>query len=384
MKRIYLRKRLHRVVLLSVLLISMFSVVLWQPDRLLESNSDRQETTVESPVASAAIDEPIQPIPLQLDLDENKVKLGEKLFHDPKLSGNNTISCASCHNLQTGGTDRLPKTLGINGAVGDRNSPTVFNSGFNFKQFWDGRSESLAAQVDGPLNNPIEMGSSWPEAIGKLQRESDYVYMFDKLYPDGIKRENIRDALATFVQSLYTPNSRFDKFLRGDTSAITESEKEGYRRFKASGCVSCHQGVNVGGNMFQTMGIMADYFGDRGEDRIAEDAGRFNVTGDEGDRQLFKVPSLRNIALTAPYFHDGSAPTLEGAVAIMAKYQLGRQMSSRDIEVIVKFLHTLTGEYKGQPLGNSKFEIQNSKLGQSLGARSARRSAYAISIHDSL
>lgn len=330
-------------------MLSMFSVVLWQHYQLLESNSERRETTVESPVASAAINEPIQPIPLGLDLNENKIKLGEKLFHDTKLSGNNTISCASCHNLQTGGTDRLPRSLGINGAVGDRNSPTVFNSGFNFKQFWDGRSESLIAQIDGPIENPREMGSSWPEVIGKLQRESDYVYMFDKLYSDGIKKENTRDAIATFVRSLYTPNSRFDKFLLGDESAITEEEKEGYRRFKAYGCVSCHQGMNVGGNLFQTMGIMADYFGDR-SDQIVEDPGRFNVTGDEGDRHLFKVPSLRNIALTAPYFHDGSVPTLEGAVAIMAKYQLGRQLSSGDIDVIIKFLHTLTGEYQGQAL----------------------------------
>lgn len=335
--------------LLSLVMLAMFSVVLWQHYHLLESNSDRPETMVEPPVASVAINEPIQPIPLGLDLNENQVKLGEKLFHDPKLSGNNRISCASCHNLQTGGTDRLPRSLGINGAVGDRNSPTVFNSGFNFKQFWDGRSENLVDQIDGPIENPSEMGSSWPEIIGKLQRESDYVYMFDKLYRDGIKKDNITDAIATFVRSLYTPNSRFDKFLRGDSEAITESEKEGYRQFKASGCVSCHQGMNVGGNMFQTIGIMADYFGDRG-DIIAEDPGRFNVTGDEGDRHLFKVPSLRNVALTAPYFHDGSVPTLEGAVAIMAKYQLGRQLSSKDIDLIVKFLHTLTGEYKGQAL----------------------------------
>ena len=333
------------MLLLSVLLLSMFFLVLWQHYQLLESNSDREET-VEFPVAIAAIDEPIQPIPLALALNENKVKLGEKLFHDTKLSGDNTISCASCHNLQTGGTDRLPRSMGINGAVGDRNSPTVFNSGFNFKQFWDGRSESLVDQIDGPISNPIEMGSSWPEIIGKLKRESDYVYMFDKLYKDGINKENLRDAIANFMNSLYTPNSRFDKFLLGDSSAITEEEKEGYERFKAYGCVSCHQGMNVGGNMFQTMGVMADYFGDR----KAEDPGRFNVTGNEGDRHLFKVPSLRNVALTDPYFHDGSVPTLKGAVAIMAKYQLGRQLSPKDIELIVKFLHTLTGEYKGQAL----------------------------------
>lgn len=345
-KLIYQKKRLRRVVLLSVLLLSMFLLVLWQHYQLLDPMTTQ---TAESPVASAAIDEPIQPIPLRLELNESKVKLGEKLFHDPQLSGDSSISCASCHNLQTGGTDRLPRSLGINGAVGDRNSPTVFNSGFNFKQFWDGRSETLVAQIDGPINNPKEMGSSWAEIIGKLQGESDYVYRFDKLYPEGIKKENIRDAIATFVRSLYTPNSRFDKFLRGDESAITEEEKEGYRRFKAYGCVSCHQGMNVGGNMFQTMGVMADYFGD-GEDRMPSDAGRFHVTGNEGDRYMFKVPSLRNVALTPPYFHDGSVVTLEGAVAIMAKYQLGRQLSPKDIDLIVKFLDTLTGEYKGQAL----------------------------------
>ena len=337
--------QLRGIILIPILLFCTVAVLLWQQSRQSETPPIAQ---VAQPVASF-IDEPIHPIPLQLDLDEKKVKLGEKLFHDPGLSGDNTISCASCHNLKTGGTDRLARSVGIGGAIGDFNSPTVFNSGFNFKQFWDGRSETLEEQIEGPVTSSIEMGAEWSDIVRKLEKSPDYVSMFSEIYPRGIERNAIKDAIAEFMRSLYTPNSRFDKFLRGDSSAITAAEKEGYRRFKAYGCVSCHQGVNAGGNMFQTIGVMADYLGDRGK-ITAADEGRFNVTGDEGDRHLFKVPSLRNVALTAPYFHDGSTETLEAAIVIMGNYQLGRRLSSEDINLMVEFLKTLTGEYKGKPL----------------------------------
>ena len=337
--------QLRGIILIPILLFCTIAVLLWQQSRQSEMLPIVQ---VAQPVASF-IDEPIHPIPLQLDLDEKKVKLGEKLFHDPGLSGDNTISCASCHNLKTGGTDRLARSVGIGGAIGDFNSPTVFNSGFNFKQFWDGRSETLEEQIEGPVTSSIEMGAEWSDIVRKLEKSPDYVSMFSEIYPRGIERNAIKDAIAEFLRSLYTPNSRFDKFLRGDTSAITEAEKEGYRRFKAYGCVSCHQGVNAGGNMFQTIGVMADYLGDRGK-ITAADEGRFNVTGDEGDRHVFKVPGLRNVALTAPYFHNGSTETLEAAIVIMGNYQLGRQLSSEDINLMVEFLKTLTGEYKGKPL----------------------------------
>jgi len=293
--------------------------------------------------------EPIKPIPLELKLDARKVALGSKLFFELELSKNNTISCASCHDLHKGGTDQRFRSLGIEGAEGVINAPTVFNSGFNFKQFWDGRAHTLEDQVDGPVQAPAEMGSTWVEVVDKLRRHPEYVADFKASYPDGIQRANIKQALAEFERSLYTPNSRFDKYLRGDQAALTAEEKGGYEKFKSFGCSSCHQGVNIGGNMFQTLGAMADYFAERG-DVTSPDFGRFNVTGKEEDRFVFKVPSLRNVALTPPYFHDGSARRLEEAVAVMGKYQLGRKLSTGDIDQIVKFLKTLTGEYRGSPL----------------------------------
>lgn len=300
-------------------------------------------------VALSRINEPIQPIPLHIELNPQKMTLGEKLFHDPQLSRGNQVSCATCHNLATGGTDRRRRSLGVDGSEGEISAPTVFNSGFNFKQFWDGRAETLEDQTDGPINNPKEMGSNWPEVIGKLTADPYYVAAFGELYSDGIQVHNIKDAIATFERSLYTPNSRFDQYLRGDDSAITSEELEGHRIFKEHGCTRCHQGVVVGGNMFETFGTLRDYFQDRGNVTRA-DFGRYNVTRDEADRYKFKVPSLRNVALTPPYFHDASAPTLEMAVSTMVTYQLGRRLSDEQIKLVVKFLNTLTGEYKGKPL----------------------------------
>jgi cytochrome c peroxidase len=294
-------------------------------------------------------DEPITPLPLHLPLDQRKVNLGHRLFLDPRLSHDNTLSCSSCHGLETGGADRRARSIGIGGAKGDINAPTVFNSGFSFRQFWDGRAATLEEQIDGPVNNPREMGSSWPEVVRKLRADPGYARAFPELYSEGIQAGNIKDAIATFERSLVTTNSRFDKFLRGDQPALTERELAGYQRFKAYGCIACHQGVNVGGNMFQKFGIAADYFTDRGNITKA-DLGRMNVTGLERDRYRFKVPSLRNVALTPPYFHDGSAATLPDAVNIMARYQLGRSLSPEDRDLIVAFLGTLTGEYKETPL----------------------------------
>jgi cytochrome c peroxidase len=293
--------------------------------------------------------EPITPIPQDRKLDSRKVALGERLFHEPRLSKDNTLSCASCHDLRKGGTDQSPTSLGIGGARGKLNAPTVFNSGFNFNQFWDGRAHSLADQIDGPLQSPIEMGSTWDEVVAKLRGDPAYVAAFRQVYGAAIQPTHIKDAIVQFEESLYTPNARFDQFLRGDDTALTADEKAGYRKFKSYGCTSCHQGVNIGGNMFQTFGAMADYFVERGNITPA-DFGRFNVTGKEEDRFVFKVPSLRNVALTAPYFHDGSVERLEDAVAIMGRYQLGRKLSDADTNEIVKFLKTLTGEYKGKPL----------------------------------
>lgn len=229
------------------------------------------------------------------------------------------------------------------------NAPTVFNSGFNFKQFWNGRAESLEDQIDGPVHNPKELRSRWPEIVAKLGQDPKYPAEFSTLYPDGIQPANIKDAIATFERSLITPNSRFDRYLRGEASALTADELKGYRLFRSYGCISCHQGVNVGGNLFERLGIMRDFFKERGTVAPAE-LGRFAVTGKPEDRHVFKVPSLRNVAVTGPYFHNGSVPTLEQAVRIMGTYQLGVSIPQDDVTLIVKFLHTLTGEYNGQPL----------------------------------
>jgi cytochrome c peroxidase len=265
------------------------------------------------------------------------------------LSRDGSISCASCHDLAHGGTDHLARSVGLAKARGGVSAPTVFNSGFNFRQFWDGRADSLEAQVDGPLQSPAEMGASWDDVIPKLRHDSAYTAAFRAIYPDGVTREHVRETIAEFERSLVTPNSQFDRYLRGDESALSEAELAGYKKFKDYGCISCHQGVNIGANMFQRMGVMRDYFVERGNMTEA-DFGRYNVTKNEADKFFFKVPSLRNVAVTAPYFHDGSAQTLSEAVAVMAKYQLGRPLPPEDQADIVKFLRTLTGEYEGQPL----------------------------------
>ncbi len=331
----------------------IMSLVLWK----FFPMSSKPTAAVSSPIemigAESKSNEPIQPIPLEVRLDERKVSLGGRLFHDARLSRNNTVNCAKCHNLSQGGVDGLTHSVGVDGAIGDLNAPTVYNSGFNFKQFWDGRAEMLEDQMDGPTQHPKEMASNWPEIIEKLKQDKDYVSSFGQLYPDGITSQNIRNAIAIFEKKLITPNSRFDRYLRGDINALTQDEKEGYRLFKDLGCAVCHQGVNVGSNMFQTLGKFGNFFEDRGNVQKA-DWGRFNVTGNEKDRYKFKVPTLRNVALTGPYFHDGSQATLKDAVGTMAKYQLGRILSSQETDLIVKFLTTLTGEYEGYSLaGNS-------------------------------
>jgi cytochrome c peroxidase len=313
------------------------------------SPSAEAATILEESADIETSSEPIRPIPLHVKQDEEKVALGRRLFHETRLSGNDTISCAHCHDLATGGTDRKACSLGIHGEAGARNSSTVFNCSLNVKQFWDGRADSLEDQIDGPIHDPKEMDANWPAIVGKLRSDPGYAASFARVYPGGVESVHVKNAIAEFERSLLTPNARFDRFLRGDAEAITSDEKEGYRLFKGYGCVSCHQGVGVGGNMFATFGVMADYFADRGE-LAPLDLGRFNVTGKEADRYRFKVPMLRNVALTAPYFHDGSAPTLAAAVNVMARFQLGRQISEVETSRIVQFLETLTGEYQGEIL----------------------------------
>jgi cytochrome c peroxidase len=290
--------------------------------------------------------EPITPIPQVVDLDLRKVALGRRLFHDPILSADKRISCATCHNLSRGGVDGLPRSIGIGGAAGEINAPTVLNSGLNFRQFWDGRAATLEDQIDGPVQNPKEMGAAWPELIVRLIQDEAYRRDFSAIYPAGIQQVTVKDAIASFERSLMTPNSKFDRFLRGEKDALSGDEYAGYVLFKKSGCISCHQGVNVGGNMYEKLGLVANYFERRGNVQKV-DYGRYNLTGKEEHRYEFRVPSLRNVALTAPYFHDASAATLSDAVAAMGTYQLGVDFKEDEIDKIVQFLHTLTGEQPG-------------------------------------
>lgn len=289
-----------------------------------------------------------QPLPIDFVQSNKKVSLGKRLFKDKRLSQDNTTSCASCHDLSRGGTDRLSTSIGIGGTRGNLNAPTVFNSGFNFKQFWDGRADTLEEQAAGPIHNPIEMGSDWKEVIAKISTDPDYQTAFHEIYSEGITPDTIVDAIATFERALITPNSRFDHYLRGDNNALTADEQTGFQLFKEYGCASCHQGINLGGNMFQKFGVIKGYFDGRSLNK--EDLGRFNVTGLEEDRHVFKVPGLRNVAVTSPYFHDGSVNDLEVVVLSMGRYQLGRELSSEDVRLITAFLNTLTGRWEGKTL----------------------------------
>lgn len=292
----------------------------------------------------------VQPIHTYFSVDENKAKLGEQLFHDTRLSGDNTVSCASCHNLSTGGVDRLKTSVGIHKQVGGINAPTVYNAAFNNLQFWDGRAADLQEQAGGPPFNSIEMGSeNWEQIITKLAKDESMVAQFNTAYAGEINGQTIADAIAEFEKTLITPNSRFDQYLKGDESAISKVEKEGYQLFQQYSCDSCHSGQILGGESFEVMGLKADYFGERGN-VTKEDLGRYNVTGIESDKHRFKVPTLRNVALTQPYFHDGHAETLEQAISDMAVYQSGVELTDREIDAIKQFLVSLTGEYKGKTL----------------------------------
>ncbi len=333
---------------LLMLLVLMAAVVAYQQfGNPLKSQPDgnSDKAAVPTPVSFAMT----QPLPQTVHLDARKVTLGQQLFHDARLSKDNTISCASCHSLDSGGVDNRARSIGVAGGVGGINAPSVFNSGLNFVQFWDGRAASLEDQVEGPVNHPLEMASSWALVLDKLGADTAYKSRFGTLYADGITPANIKDALAQFERSLITPNSRFDKFIQGNVNALTLEERTGYELFQSYGCASCHQGQNLGGNMFEKMGLMGDYFADRGNLTEA-DKGRFNVTHHPDNLHEFRVPSLRNVALTAPYFHDASAATLEQAIAIMAKYQLGRPMPAPDLTAIAAFLRSLNGQYNGQQL----------------------------------
>lgn len=295
--------------------------------------------------------EPVRPIIAKDDTDARKVKLGFDLYHDTRLSVDNTVSCATCHGLNTGGVDNLQYSKGVENNMGGVNAPTTYNAVYNFVQFWDGRAKTLAEQAAGPPLNPVEMASaSFDEIIAKLAQDENYVAEFNALYADGITEANITNAIEEFERTLVTPNSQFDKWLLGDNEALTADELHGYDLFKANNCATCHVGANLGGESYELMGLRQHYFEARGLALTEEDNGRFKQTQNERDRHRFKVPGLRNIELTWPYYHDGTRQTMDEAVRDMAKYQCDVELSDAEAASIVAFLRTLTGEYQGKKL----------------------------------
>ena len=290
-------------------------------------------------LAQTPQDEPISPIEPPKIARPDLVELGKKLFFDPRLSASGYISCNSCHNLTMGGADNLPTSIGDKWQEGPINSPTVLNSSLNFVQFWDGRAKDLPEQAKGPIANPKEMAFSHDLAVEVLQSIPSYVAEFQQVFGKSkINIQQITDAISAFEETLVTPDAPFDLWLKGDEKALTKTELEGYMLFKEIGCISCHNGVNIGGNSFQKMGVFAPY--------VTQNAaqGRIEFTKEETDRFFFKVPTLRNVALTYPYFHDGAAKTLTDAVATMGRLQLGRDLTDDENAKIVAFLKTLTGK----------------------------------------
>ncbi|AEI37064.1 cytochrome-c peroxidase [Zymomonas mobilis] len=303
-------------------------------------------------VARQFLDAPIQPIPAADFSNKAKIALGEQLFFDKQLSGDGTLNCASCHGLNKGGVDNLVTATGIGGQKGPINVPTVYNSVYNKLQFWDGRAKDLPDQAAGPIMNPVEMGShSWTEVSQRVADQPGYKAAFTQVYGNStIDKERITDAIGAYEATLVTPDSRFDQYLKGNDHAITAQEKRGYALFQDLGCASCHVGKEMGGQSFEIMGLEGDYFGKRGHPTDA-DLGRFSQTHNDLDRHRFNVPTLRNIALTAPYFHDGSAKTLEDAVKVMVRYQTRKgSIPEQDINDIVAFLKAQTGTYRGHNL----------------------------------
>jgi cytochrome c peroxidase len=297
--------------------------------------------------------EPVRPIDLSAEVDQEKAALGYALFHDARLSVDNTVSCATCHALETAGVDNHQYSHGVDDQIGGVNAPTVYNAVYNFVQFWDGRARTLADQAAGPPLNPIEMAStSFDEIIAKLQADKPFAKAFTAVYPDGLTEANITDAIEEFERTLITPNSRFDKWLRGDDEAITADELAGYELFKKYDCATCHVGPNLGGQSYELMGLRRHYFAERGLELTHEDNGRFKETQQERDRHRFKVPGLRNVEHTWPYYHDGTRETLEDAVRDMGLYQSGVELTASETDLITSFLKTLTGEYQGKLLTN--------------------------------
>ena len=286
-----------------------------------------------------------QPLPANFDSADNpgtpeKVALGQMLYHEKRLSKSQEISCNSCHGLGTFGVDNQKTSPGHNGQLGGRNSPTVYNAALHFAQFWDGRAATVEEQAKGPVLNPVEMAMPDAKRVeAVLNSMPEYVEAFKKAFPDDKKAvsfDNMAKAIGAFERKLATP-ARWDKFLGGDKMALTDAEKAGFNKFLDAGCMACHMGPGLGGSMYQKLGLVIPW-------PDQKDQGRFEVTKNDADKMMFKVPSLRNVAKTQPYYHDGSIATLNEAVKLMAKHQAGKELSDADTASIVAFLGALTGE----------------------------------------
>ncbi|WP_426993828.1 cytochrome-c peroxidase [Methylomonas sp. CM2] len=303
--------------------------------------------------ASAAESLPASaPAPENNPTTAEKVSLGKMLYHDPRLSSTGTVACASCHNTMLGGEDNRPNSMGVNGQTGGRSAPTVWNAAFNAVQFWDGRAASLEEQAAGPVTNPIEMGmKSWDDVVARLKTIEGYQDAFEKAFgKDSISKDNATKAIAAYERTLITPNSAYDKYVEGGTNAMTEQQVRGMKKAVEIGCTSCHSGPAFNGaGMFQKFPVNSNgYF--EAQYHFQKDLGRAEVTKSDADKHFWKVPTLRNVALTAPYFHNGSVKTLDRAVWLMAKLQLNKELSDAEVADIVAFLNALSGEFPTQSM----------------------------------
>jgi cytochrome c peroxidase len=285
-------------------------------------------------VTGAIAEEPVAPIPGPPPAASLKIAIGERLFADPRLSGSRTRSCASCHDISTNGASKSIQDTALDGSVLPLNTSTVFNATLSFRFNWEGGFRTLESQALASLESPRIMGAKVDDVVDRLGADPDMVRQFRLAYGRGPDSASVLDAIAVFERSLLTPGSRFDRWLAGDETALSPEEQNGYSLFKSLGCVSCHQGVNIGGNLFQRHGI-------------------FQPLASSPLPEILRVPSLRNVANTPPYFHDGSAPTLDDAVRRMGVAQLNSTLTDPQVEAIVAYLRTLTGTYRGRPVGVS-------------------------------
>lgn len=300
------------------------------------------------------------PIPKDNPMTDEKVELGKQLFFDPRLSVDGTVSCNSCHNVMSSGTDNRAVSVGVGGKKGGRSSPTVWNSAFLTVQFWDGRAATLEDQAKGPVLNPVEMGMhSADVAVERIAAIPGYKVQFEKVFggENPVTYDNIAKAIATYERTLITPNSAYDRYAKGDEKALSDDAKRGLALVKDLGCTGCHTGANfagptslpIGEGFYQKFPVYPGSEYEK-EYNLVEDTGRHEVTKQEEDKNVWRVPTWRNVALTAPYFHNGSVATLDEAVRVMAKTQLNKTLSDNEVNDIVAFLNSLTGEFPKQTM----------------------------------